>query len=219
MRAAEAPRSTDPPAAVRAAPPGWRDPRLWIGVALVAGSVVAGARVLGAADDTVEVWAAAADLAPGRALSSDALVARRVRFGDDGDLDRYLRVADGPPGEETVRRPVGAGELVPRAALGAGPTGLTEVPIWARAEAVAGSVVTGSVVDVWVTGEPGGGRSGRARLVLDDVVVIAAPRPTSSFGPGGARQVLVGVDEGDADLIGQALAAARDDRIAITRQG
>ena len=45
--------------------PGWRDPRLWIGVVLVAGSVVAGARLLAAADDTVQVWAAATDLGAG----------------------------------------------------------------------------------------------------------------------------------------------------------
>ena len=51
------------------------------------------------------------------------------------------------------------------------------------------------------------------------VVVLAAPRPDSSFGPGGSRQVLVGVDDVDEAAIGEALAAARDDRIAITRQG
>jgi hypothetical protein len=42
--------------ALRVRRPGWRDPRLWIGVVLVAGSVVAGARLLAAADDTVQVW-------------------------------------------------------------------------------------------------------------------------------------------------------------------
>ena len=43
--------------------PAWRDPRLWIGVVLVAASVVAGARLLAAADDTVQVWAAVDALA------------------------------------------------------------------------------------------------------------------------------------------------------------
>ena len=36
-----------------APPPGWRDPRLWIGVAIVAVSVLVGALVLGTSDDTV----------------------------------------------------------------------------------------------------------------------------------------------------------------------
>ena len=35
------------------------DPRLWVGVAIVAVCVVAGARLLAAADDTVAVWAVA----------------------------------------------------------------------------------------------------------------------------------------------------------------
>src|SRR6478736_5540715 len=57
------------PTAVRATRPGWRDPRLWVGVLIVAVSVVAGARVLAAADDTVAVWAVAADAGPGAALT------------------------------------------------------------------------------------------------------------------------------------------------------
>ena len=42
---------TQAPAATRVARPGWRDPRLWIGLLIVAGSVVLGARLLAAVDD------------------------------------------------------------------------------------------------------------------------------------------------------------------------
>ena len=80
----------DVPAATRAQPPGWRDPRLWVGVAIVAVSVVAGARLLGAADDSVTVWAAARDVAPGDTVREDDLVSTSVRFEDTADLDRYL---------------------------------------------------------------------------------------------------------------------------------
>ena len=58
------------PASTRAAaggprhPPGWRDPRLWIGVAIVAVSVVVGSRLLAAADDSVAVWALPATWPP-----------------------------------------------------------------------------------------------------------------------------------------------------------
>ena len=51
------PTASDVPAALRGQRPAWRDPRLWIGIVLVAASVVVGARVLAAADDTVQVWA------------------------------------------------------------------------------------------------------------------------------------------------------------------
>lgn len=203
------------PPATRAGSSGWRDPRLWIGLALVAASVLVGARVLAGADRTVEVWAVVADQPPGGALAEDDLVARRVRFVDDADLAAYLPVRDGLPERRTLVRAVGGGELLPAAALGDGVEERTEVPVWAPAEAVAGSIEPGSVVDVWVTG--GGGGDGR--VVLDDVVVLAAARPADTFGPGGRRQVLVGVTGADEQGIGEVLAAAREDRVAITREG
>ena len=44
---------TEVPRATRSRRPGWRNPRLLIGLALVAGSVLVGARLVAAADDTV----------------------------------------------------------------------------------------------------------------------------------------------------------------------
>ena len=203
--------NSDAPSAVRAARPGWRDPRLWIGVALVAASVLAGAKLIGGADNTIEVWVAAADLAEGQPLTDRDLAARRVRFDDQADAERYLKVGDEIPDDATLARAVGDGELVPTAALGEGDEDLLEVPIWAPSERIPASVTAGSTVDVWVTNP--------SRLVLDDVVVIAAPRVEQSFSPTGNRQVLVGVREDDDPGIGLALAAAKDDRVAIIRQG
>ena len=210
----------DAPQAVRARGPGWRDPRLWLGIALVAASVLVGARLLGGADDTVEVWSARADLAAGQPVTEADLVARRVSFDDEADGDRYVRVGNPLPGDATLSRAVGAGELLPAAALGAAEEGLTEVPVWAPAEVIPASIEPGSTVDVWVTPTPGSGSTVKGSvLVLDDVVVIAVPRGEDSFGPGGNRQVLVGVTDGAAPEVGQALAAAKDNRIVITRQG
>jgi hypothetical protein len=208
----------DAPLAARAARPGWRDPRLWIGVALVAASVVAGGRLLGGGDHTIAVWVAADDLAEGQPLSEADLAVRRVRFDQDADAQRYLLVGNRLPAHTTLGRAVGGGELVPQSALGARDDGLLEVPIWAPSDAIPASVGPGSTVDVWVT-PAAGARSSGARLVLDDVVVIAAPRSDASFSPTGNRQVLVGVRDGDDPGIGLALAAAKDDRVAIIRQG
>jgi len=208
----------DAPPAARAARPGWRDPRLWIGVALVAVSVLAGARLVGGADDTIEVWAATAELAPGQPVGEAELTARRVRFDDAADAARYLRVGETLPDDATAARAVGAGELVPVAALGGGSAGLQEVPVWAPYDAVPGNLEPGAVVDVWVTPRSGESEQG-ARLVLDDVVVIAAPRRTDGLGPSGNRQVLVGVPPEDAEGLGLVLAAAKDDRVALVREG
>lgn len=208
----------DAPQAARATRPGWRDPRLWIGVALVAGSVLAGARLLGGADDTIEVWAASGDLAVGQQVAEDDLVARRVRFDDDADAERYLRVGEELPAAATLGRAVGAGELLPVAALGKPDGGLLEVPIWAPFDAIPGDLAAGARVDVYVTPVAGGGGL-RAQLVLDDVLVVAAPRGESGFGPSGNRQVLIGVADADQAGVGVALAAAKDNRVAIAREG
>src|SRR6476659_1229278 len=66
--------STEPPAGPsprRVRPPRWLDLRLVLGVLLVLGAVLLGARIVTAADATVPVWAAAGDLAAGTALTDD----------------------------------------------------------------------------------------------------------------------------------------------------
>ena len=70
-----------PPPAVRLVRPGWRDPRLVVGVLLVCGSVLLGARLLSASDDTTAVWATRGPVAAGARLDQGDLTVARVRFG------------------------------------------------------------------------------------------------------------------------------------------
>ncbi|MBJ7530487.1 MAG: hypothetical protein JHD04_13315, partial [Nocardioides sp.] len=78
-------------------------------MAIVAGSVVLGARLLAAADETVAVWAAADDLGPGERIDAGDLEAQRVRFADDTDLARYWSADEELPADLTLVRGVGAG--------------------------------------------------------------------------------------------------------------
>lgn len=195
--------STTPAQRVRR--PGWRDPRLWIGVVLVAGSVVAGARILAAADDTVQVWAAASDLGAGSRLTEDDLVATRVRFADEGGLAGYFAVDDELPADLQLVHGLAAGDLVPRAAIGsAAASGLVEVPIAVEPEQVPPAVTTGSVVDVYVVAPPDadGDREGAAYPAagpaLAGVTVVDAPPLAESFGTSGRRQIVLAVPEDDA---------------------
>ncbi len=131
----------DVPAALRGQRPAWRDPRLWIGIVLVAASVVVGARVLAAADDTVQVWSTARDLGAGQRVEADDLVAQRVRFADTDALDGYFTVDDELPADLELTRSVAAGELLPRGAVGTpDETGLVEVPVAVEPELVPPSV-------------------------------------------------------------------------------
>jgi len=215
----------DPPAvqpAQRATRPGWRDPRLWLGVLLVAGSVVAGARILSSADETISVWAVERDVLPGEILQADDLTARQVRFVDGADADRYALVGSGAPTAGRVTRAIGAGELVPRSALGVSlDTGVIEVPITVEPGQLPPSVGAGSIVGVWVTSDllAPAEQTSQAVLVLEEVVVIEAPGPADAFGSTGDRQLVIGVPPDQAAELPAALGAAASGRVVITRQG
>lgn len=178
---------------MRAARAGWRDPRLWVGLLLVAGSVVLGARVLAAADDTVAVWAVTDDVGPGATLGEDDLVAVRVGFGDETDLDRYLRADERLPAGAVALRGLGAGELLPRAAIGDADAAATvRLPLDVEPHLVPGTVGAGSVVDVWV-GTRGRRAGPSADPALPAVTVVDAPPAEQSIAVSGTRQLVLAV--------------------------
>jgi hypothetical protein len=210
------------PAALAAAPaqrvprPGWRDPRLWVGVALVAVSVVAGAKLLASADDTVPVWTASTDLAPGAPLSAADLEQHRVRFADADEAGGYF--AGTAPPEGVLIRGVAAGELVPRAAVGdARASGTVQVPLAVDPEQVPPSVGPGSVVDVYVLGAAGGRGSG-AEPVLGAVSVVDAPAVADSLVTSGKRQLVLAVPEDDAHRFFGTVGAVDSPTLTVVRR-
>ena len=188
------------PAARRVQRAGWRDPRLWVGVAIVAVSVVAGARLLASADDTVPVWVAAGDLAAGTPVTSGDLERHLVRFADGEDLDGYFSASEPPP-DGVLLRGVGDGELLPRTAVGpADQEGTVQVPLSVDPEQVPPSVGRGSVVDVYVlagsTGRSAAATAGaQAEPALAGVSVVDAPDAEDSFVVSGKRQLVLAVPE------------------------
>ncbi|HYG93867.1 MAG TPA: hypothetical protein VD859_09795 [Nocardioides sp.] len=207
-----------PPAATRVARSGWRDLRLWIGVLLVTGSVVLGARLLAAVDDTVTVWAVAEDQGIGSPLTEDDLVAVRVRFDDEADLGRYFGAEEAVPSDAVLVRAVGAGELLPRAALGPGEeAGLLHVPLEVAPHLVPPAVAAGSVVDVYLTdaGRRSGPDDGRA---LESVTVVDAPSVEDTFAVTGTRQLVVAVREDVAEEFMGALGRMQDPVVQILQR-
>ena len=213
-----------PPVAVRATTPGWRDPRLWIGVAIVAVSVVAGARLLAAADDTVAVWAVVDDMGAGDLVSETDLEVRRVRFADDGELGRYFRADDQLPADLQLRRGVGAGELLPRAAVGAtADADRLQVSIEVPPGRVPPSVSSGAVVDVFVLDNGADQPRGHARAddgpALAEVTVVDAPEPDASFGSTtGLRQIVLAVPEQEVADFHALLDSVQDPVISVVRR-
>ena len=213
---------TAAPPATRSRRRGWRNPRLILGLVMVAVSVLVGARMMAAADDTVGVWVVARDLPAGATLDEGDVERRQIRFPDAGTADRYLAAEDDLPDASTLNRPVSAGELLPRAALAAdsGPD-LIEVPISVAADDLPATVRQGSVVDIWVAPKVSAvaGRAPRAVPVLTDVVVVAVPRSSTSLAPQSTRQVIVGVPVARSDELATALGGISDGRVVVARKG
>lgn len=138
------------PVAARLRRPGWRDPRLLAGIAMVAASVLLGSWVVRSAQRTVAVYVAHEALVAGQPVAAGAVTVVDVQLGAV-DADRYLSADEPLPTGETVLRTVGAGELVPRSAIGSAPQ-VDERPVAVvLSRPLAASVVPGSLVDLWFT--------------------------------------------------------------------
>jgi len=161
------------PQARRLRRPTWRDPRLGVGVLLVAAAVALGTWAVRDAAATVQVYAAGEALTPGDAVDADALSVREVRLGEDEDL--YHLVADGVPDGAVVTRTVGAGELVPRSAVGdAAAVDLRPVVV-PLGLAVPADLAAGAVVDLWLAPPaPIGGGVGQPAAAAPEPALLAA---------------------------------------------
>lgn len=166
----------------RVRPPRWLDLRLVLGVLLVLGSVLLGARVVTAADATVPVWAAAGDLAPGTELAAEDLVAVDVRLDDAARA--YLSTGSRPEGR-TLARAVRAGELLPRSALEE-PDELVQVALPVQAGYVPPGLKRGQVIDVYAVADPAAGATG----VADGSVTLVVEKATVQALSGRAEGVL-----------------------------
>lgn len=210
------------PPATRSRRPGWRNPRLLLGLVLVAGSVVLGARLMAAADDTVPVWSVARDLPAGAVVRPEDLRARSVRFPDAGTADGYLSATAPVPAGSTLAHALAQGELLPRGALARGAVAdLVEVPVSVATDDLPATVRQGSRVDIWVTPRTATTSTQRptATKVLADVVVVATPRSAQSLAPQSTRQLIVGVPAERADALGAALGSLADGRVVVAREG
>jgi hypothetical protein len=147
-------------------PPRWLDLRLVLGVLLVLGSVLLGARIVSEADATVPVWAVTGDLAAGTELTVEDLVAVDVRLDDAADA--YLSAGTRPEGR-TLAGPVRRGELLPRSALD-DPDELVQLALPVQSGYVPPSLERGQLVDVYAVADPAAGATAVADGSVTPVV-------------------------------------------------
>ena len=181
----------------RVRPPRWLDLRLVLGVLLVLGSVLLGARIVSAADATVPVWAAAADLAAGTELDADDLVAVDVRLDDAADA--YLSTGTRPEGRMLGPRRPGR-----RAAAALGPRGAGRArsswPCPSRPATCRPACSAGQLVDVYAVADPAAGAVG----IADGSVTLVVRRATVQAVIGSVRRRALDADDGRAGGRGRA---------------
>jgi hypothetical protein len=201
------------PTARRLRQPSWRDVRLLVGLALVVLSVVAGALVVSAADRTSPTYAATRTLTPGESLQSADLTVVGARVA--GGSFPYVSAREPLRPGLVVLRPVLAGELLARGAVGdRAQVTLRPVTVPVDPE-IADGLQTGMLVDVWVARH----RTDSSRGYLDPerlaTNVAVGDRATRHGALGSASttavQVLV-----EGDVVPQLIHAVDDeDRVTL----
>lgn len=194
------------PRAARLQRPRWLDARLLVGVLLVLVSVVVGARVVAEADQRVRVWALTRDLGPGTVLAEGDLEVASVRL--DGSAHRYVAAGEAPVGA-TLDRAVGAGELLPLAAVAAHPSGDRRRVVIEVDRFSAAGLEKGSLVDVYAVAD--GAREAPDEPVLVLTQATVAERVDTGGagfgGGGGSAGVTLLVDRDDVAGVIEAVAA------------
>lgn len=194
----------------------WRDPRLLVGVLLVLGAAVGGARLLAAQDDSVAYWAVRDDVRAAGAVSADQLEPVRARV--DGDAAQHLLPAEGdaPVDGRVWARDLPAGALVDAGALvPADEAGGHELPLRVETGSFPADLAAGELVDVWVAPAPGqGDPGGEARQVLEAARVVSAGSDDAALGQS-ARTVAVAVEPGTVQP--DVVAAVSTGRVTLVR--
>lgn len=150
-----------PEAARQLRKPSWRDPRLGVGVILVALSVALGTWAVASAGRTVTVWSATRTITPGESFEG-AILAVDVSPNLE---DLYLSAPEVPTG--VADRVIESGELIPiSAAVPAAEVDLRSVVVPVGVQ-ISAAVTAGSRVDVWLNPDEGT----ESRLILGDVLV------------------------------------------------
>ncbi|WP_029291858.1 hypothetical protein [Cellulomonas sp. HZM] len=205
------------PAAARLSRPGWRDPRLLVGIAMVAASVLLGSWVVRSAQHTTPVLVARTTIVPGDRIEADDLVTADVQLAP-GELSHYLRAA--PAAGAVAVAVVREGELVPAAAVGAAQDVDVRSVAVPLARQTSNQVVVGAQVDVWFTPGSNGGTPATPHQIAGPVVVAEIGSDGHGLGSTGGRTVHLLVPTDHLAAVLAALASDGDvDVVAVPGSG
>lgn len=168
------------------------DPRLAIGVVLIIGSILGVWGVVRAADRSSPVLTATSTLSVGDTVTDDDLAVVNVRLDSAGE--RYLTAL--PAAGLVVTRTVFAGELVPLSAVRTDAEVQVSAVVVPSSLALAGSVQTGSLVDVWSAEQQEDGSFAPPTVIVSDVSVVRVVEQQGLVAAGTGERVEVLVPTG-----------------------
>ncbi|OKL53611.1 hypothetical protein BSZ39_08635 [Bowdeniella nasicola] len=192
--------------------PQLRDPRLAIGILLVAAAVALGIYLMKAVDSRVGVWAASSTLTPGTSLAGNVV---KVDVHEDV-AGNYLSADAEPSG--SVTRTVGEGELIARSATsrddGEHTTRSIVLPLGTE---LPKSAVRGASVDVWFIPRAVPGKTGGEPLIIAPGAIIEQVHEASTLGVRAHGSIEVSVTAENVPAVLSAL--AEQGLIAVVPQG
>lgn len=203
---------TDRADAPRLKRPGWKDPRLLVGILLVLVSVAAVVFLVRQADSRIEYWAAAEDITPGAEIKEEHLTVVSANLGDvsEGYLSADQPVPERMFAVATIRQ----GELLPAGGLAAqDPEQRQQVTVQVS-DVVPEHLSNGDRVDLWVAFPDDTGRGFfEPELIAVSAEVVGTSETTTAFGAGvtGNVALMLGPDE-VPEILG---AQANDARMTI----
>ena len=168
------PRVPSAPSPRRISKPKWLNTRVVLGVLVVIGAVVLGARVVGAQRQLATVWATTTDLQAGTVLTGNDLAELEVNLNDTAG--RYFG-AGAPLVGKQLTRALGAGEIVPVAAVGDPAADTRLLALAVAGDQMLPGLARGSVIDVYLT--TGSGTDLSTKLVAADLTVQEVTAPSS----------------------------------------
>ena len=180
------------------------DPRLLIGVVLIAASTTGVWALVTGLDDSTEVYTARGTLTPGTRIDAGDLTIEPLRLG--ATAEHYLGPGDLPDDGLVVSRTIEAGELVPDSAVDdIDRTGLATVVVPSRG-ALPTTLGAGATVDVWAARKTERDRYEPPAVLVPGAEIAGIQEPEGMVASGGASVELLIPREKVASLL-EALAA------------
>ena len=191
------------------------DPRLVLGLVLVASSVAGVVALVSAVDDTATVYLAPGPLAPGEHITVDDLRVEQAALPPTGA--RYLQPGDVPSAGFVVLRPVGEGEMIPRVVAGSAAGIRMSAVVVETGGLLPDAVQAGATVDLWAARVGEGGEVEAPGVIAAGAVVVRVVESDSIMGGAGGSGVEILVAKDRVARVIEAL--ARGDALTVIPAG